>query len=229
MRRGIAILALGLLVAVPAVADDWGFSLRFGGFFPNADSNLFQDDQTLYRVEKEDFRGATGGIEFNVQLVHNLEVGLSIDGYGREIDTSYRDYVRGDDSEIYQTLQISTAPVGLTLRLIPTSRHIPVAPYLAGGVDAIFWQYEEFGDFIDFWDPERPVISDHFIADGVALGFHAAAGLRVYVSDDIAITGEGRYQWAEEEEMGDDFGRGPENNYIDLSGWSATAGIHIRF
>jgi hypothetical protein len=69
------------------------------------------------------------------------------------------------------------------------------------------------------------VIGDHFVDDGAALGFHALAGLRVPVGDDISLTGEARYLWARKD-MGDDFGN---DLRIDLSGLSATFGITIRF
>ncbi len=97
-------------------------------------------------------------------------------------------------------------------------------------MDAIFWKYEEFGDFIDFGDPELPIYADAFVADGTAFGVHALGGLRVYLNRDIAIVGEGRYQWATDD-MGDDFSPNEPGlvNTIDLSGWTATIGVHIRF
>ena len=121
-------------------------------------------------------------------------------------------------------------PLGLSVRFVPTSKKAKIVPYVGGGVDAIFWQYEEYGDFIDFADPELPIYADAFVADGTAFGVHALGGLRVYINRDIAIVGEGRYQWATDE-MGDDFSpnAGGLVNTIDLSGATATIGVHIRF
>ena len=48
--------------------------------------------------------------------------------------------------------------------------------------------------------------------------------MRVFVSDDIAVVGEARYLWAEDD-MDDDF----RGNRIDLGGIAATVGVHIRF
>jgi hypothetical protein len=51
-----------------------------------------------------------------------------------------------------------------------------------------------------------------------------AAGLRVPITYDLALTGEVRYQWAEQN-MGGDF----DQNRIDLSGPSGTLGLRLRF
>ena len=49
--------------------------------------------------------------------------------------------------------------------------------------------------------------------------------LRVPVSDDVSVTLEGRYNFADEVEMGDDF----DQNHIDVSGIAATVGVRLRF
>jgi opacity protein-like surface antigen len=153
-----------------------------------------------------------------------------VDGYGRTIDTSYRDFVRPDGSEIFQSLKLNMVPVGVSLRVVPTSKRARVAPYVGGGVDAIYWKYEEFGDFIDFFDPDYTIYADHFRSDGWAFGAHVMGGVRVYVNRDFAIVGEGRYQWAEKD-MGEDFAPNEPGlvNRIDLTGATFTVGVHIRF
>jgi hypothetical protein len=74
--------------------------------------------------------------------------------------------------------------------------------------------------------------SQPFKDNGTAFGAHGVAGFRVYLNRDFAIVGEGRYQWAKAKEMGHDFAPNPESgliNRIDLSGYSATVGLHVRF
>jgi len=58
----------------------------------------------------------------------------------------------------------------------------------------------------------------------VATGFHVAGGLRLFVSDDGGLTGEVRYTVAKGN-MGDDF----RDNRIDVGGFGATVGVHLRF
>jgi opacity protein-like surface antigen len=213
-----------------------GLDLRFGGYFPSADSNLFADINSLYArgavfgtatppgVQKEDWQGFFGGIEYNQKIASNVELAVHFDGYSKTLDTSYREYTNLDDHPIQQTLRLVVMPIGMSVRLGPTGRRHRVAPFVVAGVDAMVYSYEEWGDFIDFFDPDREIVYDSFRSDGVDFGFHLGGGLRVFVSDDVAIVGEARYYWSKTQ-MDDDFSR----NEIDLGGLAATIGVHIRF
>lgn len=225
MRRTLAVLTLGLLAVPAASASASGLDVRLGAFFPRADSTLFRDDSVLYTVEKDDWRGFAGGVEFNAAVARNVELGIHVDGYDRTLDTSYRDFTTESDREIRQTLKFQVVPLGVTLRLVPTGSRVKVAPYIAIGADLFFWKYEEYGDFIDFDDPDFPVIADAFVSDGVAGGGHAAAGVRLRVTHDFSVVGEARYQAASKVDMGDDFA----GSQLDLNGWSAMFGVHVKF
>ena len=229
MRR-TALLCVLVLMAVARDARASGLDLRLGAFAPRAEGTLFSDVQELYTVTKDDLRGFTGGVEYNLVVARNVEIGFHVDSYQRRVDTFYRDFTRPDGSEIQQTLKVGIVPVGMSVRLVPTSKRTRFAPYVAGGVDLLVWEYEEFGDFIDFFDPELPIYADQFRADGVAFGLHAAAGLRVYLNRDVALGLEGRYQWGEAD-MGDDFAPNEPGlvNRIDLTGTSLTFGLRVRF
>jgi hypothetical protein len=231
VRRARKILTVAtVLLAGAGSALAQGLDLRIGGFFPRGQETLFNDDRDLYLVDKSDFYGVYGGAEYNTVLTKNVELGLSIDGYGRSVDTSYRDYTRPSGSEIQQTLKFQMLPLGLTLRFLPTSKRATIVPYVGGGIDCVFYEYEEYGDFIDFYDPEFAIYADHFRDNGAAFGVHAVAGIRVYLNRDFAIVGEGRYQWAKAD-MNEDFAPNASGliNTIDLSGPSFTVGVHIRF
>jgi hypothetical protein len=226
----VALLALG------ATADAGGLDLRLGWYFPSTDSNLFADVSSLYTkgaafgqtsppgIQESDWDSFMGGIEYNHKVANYIELAVSVDGYGKTLDTSYRDYVRQDDSPIQQTLRLSVVPIGLSVRLVPTSRSARLAPFVVAGVDAMVYEYEEFGDFVDFFTPGQEIIPDSFKSSGVGFGFHAGGGLRVSVSDDFAIVGEARYFWSKTQ-MDEDFSQ----NEIDLGGLSATIGFRVRF
>jgi hypothetical protein len=239
-RRAAVVLGLSLVAMSPAAGWASGLEVRLGGFAPRAQSDLFSDDADLYTrrsrsdectatscpgIEKKDWRGGYGGAEYSFDLGHHAELGFSIDGYERRIPTSYRNSVRDDGSEIRQDLRLTIVPVGVSLRLLPASRYAPVQPYVTVGGDVFFYKYEEFGDFIDFFDDSRPISPDHFRSEGAVVGGHAAAGLRIPMGHDFALTGEVRYQFAEKRRMNDDF----DLNHIDLNGASATVGVRLRF
>ena len=198
MRRAILMApVLGLLAVAPASALDTGLTLRGGAFFPRADSNRFSDDAELFArekspntgLQKKDWIGGYGGIEFNVRAVRNLEVAFHVDGYGRQLETVDLGYERQDGRPIRQRLELAIVPMGVTVRLIPTSRHARFAPYLGVGADLFFWSYEERGDFTDYQDPTHPVFSDHFKSSGVTPGVHVTGGVRVGLNaaNDFAV------------------------------------------
>jgi opacity protein-like surface antigen len=231
-RATASVLALGLVAASPAAGWASGLELRIGGFFPRAQSDLFQDDAELYSpageqrgVKKSDFNGVYGGAEYSFNVADHVEMGLSIDGYSKKIPTVYRDFTRPNGNEIEQDLRLSIVPVGVSLRVLPLDRYAAIQPYATIGADVFFYQYEEFGDFIDFFTSNLDISSDSFKSDGAAFGGHAAAGLRIPLGHDFAITAEGRYQFAQKKGMGDDFNK----NRIDLNGASATIGVRLRF
>ena len=234
MSRATAavLLALGLVALSPAAGWASGLELRIGGFFPRGESDLFVDDNELYSrageiagVTPNHFDGLYGGVEYSFNVAKKLEMGISIDGYGKTIPTVYRDFTRPDGSEIEQNLRLFTIPLGLSLRFLPRDRFATVQPYVTIGADVIFYQYEEFGDFIDFFSDNLDIRTDSFESDGAAFGGHAAVGLRIPIGHDFAITAEGRYQFAERKRMEEDF----DQNIIDVNGASATIGIRLRF
>jgi len=239
VRRTIMSLTLpALLVAGAGRASAGGLDLRVGAFFPKGGETLFQDLNDLYTpngseargVTGRDFNDAFGGVEYNTVLTRNVEFGVHLDGYGHSLDTSYRHYTLPSGDEIRQQLKLDMVPLGVTLRLVPTSRRARVAPYVGGGVDMVFYDYQEQGNFIDFYDPTHPILSDRFKDNGVAFGVHGVAGVRVYLNHDFALVAEGRYQWAKKD-MGHDFAPNAPGliNRIDLSGPEVVVGVHVRF
>jgi opacity protein-like surface antigen len=224
MSRTVAVLALGALAIVPLPSAASELDLRIGGFFPRAESNLFRDDSELYTVENDDWRGLTGGVEFRFRVAPSFYVGLNLDGYGRTVHTHYREFTRESGREVTQSLKFNVVPLGASVRWLPRDGRRDTSPYLGAGVDLFFYKYEEFGDFIDFESEDLDILADSFVSEGTAPGFHVLAGLRVPVTDDFSLVGEGRYQWARTD-MGDDF----RGNRLDLSGLSVTFGASVRF
>ena len=219
-----AFLTLGLMGLSSGAAHASGFELRIGGMQPRAKSILFDDSVALYEIEKKDFGGGFGGIEFTKNLSSNIELGLSVDGYGREIDTNYRDFTRPSGREIEQTLRLAIVPASAIVRLLPSGRYRKLTPYIGAGVSAIFWQYEEFGDFIDFGQRTQPVVADSFESKGTSTGFVINAGLRYRINEDFQVTADFR-NFSGKQKMGGDF----SPNEIDVSGAALSLGVRLTF
>jgi len=247
LKRACAVLAV-LVTLAPASSFAGNLTLRLGGFFPSADGtscppnnascSIFDDASEFYTLEAgfgevvppglkdSDWDGWTFGAAYFAKVANGIELGVSVDGYDKQLDTSYREFLNDDTgSEIFQSLRLTIVPVGVAVRLTPTSRR-GITPYLEVGADAIWYKYEEFGEFIDFHAApgDDDIVADSFLSDGWGYGFHVAGGLKVPINRDFSIVGEGKYQWAEDD-MDDDF----RLNGIDLGGWSATLGFNIRF
>jgi hypothetical protein len=232
VRRSLAFVVVFLGAAAARPASAGNLDVRVGGFFPRAESSLFYDDASLYTVNpKSDFDGWYGGAEYSMKIANYVELGIHVDGYGNSEDTEYWDYERESGAPIFQTLELDIVPVGMSLRFGPTSRRATFAPYVTVGADAVFWQYKEYGDFVDFESEDLEIFPDSFESSGVQPGFHGAVGFRVALSPDFLITAEGRYLWAPLETMGEDFSPNAPGleNEIDLSGFSVTVGLRIRF
>jgi hypothetical protein len=225
MTRRVGLLVLVLVAcAAPPLQAGSSIGLRLGASVPRADSNLFHDDAELYGTEGSDWVSFAGGGEFAFDLGSRFELGLHVDGSHNSVHTSYRDFTFDSGREITQTLELDTVPMGATLRVMLADRHRSrVVPYVGGGLDALYYQYSEYGDFVDFESPDLDVYEDWFESDGVALGLHVNAGTIVKVGDDLGLTGDVRYTWA-----GDDMDNHFRGNRIDLSGFTFTVGLQLR-
>jgi opacity protein-like surface antigen len=220
----VALMMGGLVGMLPGEARASGLELRVGGMLPRAKSILFDDDVTLYDVRKKDFAGAFGGIEFTHGLSSNIELGLSVDGYGREIPTAYRELQRPSGRDIEQTLRLVIVPASAIVRVLPGGRYRKLTPYVGAGVAAIFWSYEEFGDFVDFDTAGLPVFPDSFKSTGTTTGLVLNAGLRYRVNEDFQVTADFR-NFSGKQKMGGDFAP----NQIDVSGAALTVGFRLTF
>ena len=187
VRRAAAsiTLLLALVAAAPAV-DAQGLDLRIGAFLPRqrdcgVPSSIGRRSTRCSRTcASSTTRASTGAFDGGVrrrrvQPRHHEATSRSavhFDGYSKTVDTFYRDYERPPSlggGNIFQTLRLRTAPLGLSLRFIPTGKRHKLAPYVGGGIDAVFYKYEEFGRLHRLLrpgprDPSRPL---HRRGDGV--------------------------------------------------------------
>jgi hypothetical protein len=161
----------------------------------------------IYRND-DYFKGWAGGLEYSHAIRKGLEAGAEYT-YGSWVMHSRdtREFSRWLDNQA----------LGLTLRLMPAAT-ARVAPYVGAGVDVIFYSYSHFVD------PDVVPLEN---ASGTALGGHAVAGLRLFFVGRVALVGEWRYRWANEDKAPllahDEVGTGR-----GLSGASFSVGIHVK-
>jgi hypothetical protein len=110
------------------------------------------------------------------------------------------------------------------VRFMPAGKYRKLTPYVGGGASAVWWSYEEWGDFIDFHDPGRRVMFDSFKSTGTGFAMVANGGLRYRLNTDMQVTADFKYFFGEDT-MGGDF----HPNKIDLSGPAVTLGFRMSF
>jgi hypothetical protein len=186
---------------------------------------LFADlDSLLFEIK--DFNGASFGGEWLVSLGDYLEAGVGAGYYQRTVPSVYRGLINETtNTEIEQDLKLRIVPVIATVRFLPIGRNAPIEPYVGAGIGLFNWRYSETGEFVDLSD--GTIFRDRFTANGTAVGPVVVAGLRAPISDVWTIGGEFRYQRAEGDI--DLVESGLLGNKIDLTGWTTSFTVHLRF
>jgi hypothetical protein len=251
MRRAVFLIAAAtLLLSIstpPASAHrpapprspqpaESAFQIRFGAFMPFGDSDFWDDTESVFTLDAEEFDDFILGLTYVRPVSNEVEIGFSIDFFEETVRSEYRDYVDEFGYPILHDTELSLMPVTADVRFIPGGRdrirpggrHI-VKPffYIGAGVGLTFWEYEEYGDFLDFsFDPPE-IFLDYFDDDGVAFEVHALAGVEVPVSRMTNFLLEARYS-ASDDDLGDDF-EGLPATELDLGGSSIYAGLSFRF
>lgn len=222
----------------PAVAQSGdarqAFQARFGWFFPSGGGDLWDENETVFTQSASDFDSFRFGMTYVGSLTNHFEIGLNLDFYDRTVFSSYRDFVDENGFPINHDTKLNTAPLTVDFRLLLGGRYrqrpqgrsvIQPVFYLGGGAGINFWEYEEWGDFLDFeFDPPQ-IFSAHFADDGEALTVHVLAGVELPVSPRFNVVFEARHSWSDDSLGGPLAGLGT----IELGGTSAFIGMSFRF
>ena len=126
------------------------------------------------------------------------------------------------DAQIGGSLRYALTPRGTDV-----SRYawVPrrVVPFVGAGGGAIFYEFSQSGDFVDFVD--LSVFPDFFRSKGWAPSAHAFGGVDLQLYRALYGTIEGRYVWGSAE-LSRDF---VDFDPIDLAGFRLSAGINLLF
>jgi opacity protein-like surface antigen len=243
--RGIAI-AVGVVLTSPVRAQDtgkgflfrppeWSLSVRGGFSHANASSDLFSDVTDRLTLNRGDFDGFALGGDIAYSIRPDLDLVFSISYAGTSKRSEYRRFVDNNDLPIEQTTSFSRVPVTASLKWYLAQRGrsvgkfawIPTkyAPYIGAGGGFTWYNFEQKGDFIDFNTPNNSVFTHDFGSSSWAPTGHLLAGFDYSLSPRWSLTTEGRYSWAKTDLQEDFSGFKP----IDLSGFTTTIGLSVRF
>lgn len=219
----------GFLLWTPAAS----LNVRGGFAHASAGSDIFSFSRKQFTLGRGDFSSPTVEAEVQIALRPRLALLLGTAYAGTERSSEYRDWEDSDDRPIEQTTTFERVPVTGSLKayLTPPGEAIGelswvparYAPFVGAGGGGMWYRFRQSGDFINM---RTFVVSpDELTSTGWSRTAHAFAGVDVSISPRIAVTTEARYTWAETE-LDEQVFEGFEP--IDLSGISASVGIHLR-
>lgn len=228
-KRLIPVLLLACVAFGPATASaQQTVNFSLGVFVPRgADARVEGDvlnaNRTFLLFDIGDFTSASVGGEWLVPFGEYFEGGAGIGFSRRTVPSVYAAFEDNFGGEIQQELRLRLVPFSFTVRALPLGQSNPFQPYIGAGLAVINWRYAEFGDFVDFGDPNLPVFPGSFVATGTSTGPVVLGGVR-FGGESLTAGGEIRYQKAEGD-LSSDFA----GNRIDLGGWTYNFTIGVRF
>lgn len=219
----------GFLFAPPSGS----LTVRAGYAGASARGDLFSFTTGQLTLERNDFSAPTMDVELAVRLKARTALVMTASYASARKGSEFRDFIDQNDAPIEQTTAFQRGPFNVSVRQYLTSpgrsigrlAWVPArfAPYVALGGGAMWYRFQQTGDFVDF--STNDVFSATLLADGWTPTARAAAGAEITLSPRYAITTDASYLWARARPGGDFSGFGR----IDLSGFFTTAGLAVRF
>lgn len=247
-RRAVALAAALAFVAVGQTASAQSgkgflfkrpigsFSIRGGYALANAGSDVFSESTRQLTLNKRDFSAVTFGGDISYSATPRTDLVFDGGFSSSSKPSEFRDFTDNNDNPIQQSTKYRRVPltVGLKYYLAERGRsvgeiaYIPskVAPYVGVGAGAMYYRFQQNGDFIDFNTTNLEVFTATLESSGWTPMAHGSAGVDYTIGPWLALTGEGRYQWARarlDPAVFEGFQK------IDLSGFTGTVGFKVRF
>jgi len=212
------------------------FSLRGGYSVASAASDVFSESTRQLTLDKSDFNAATWGGDISVATSARTDPVFDGAYSSTSKPSEFRKFTDNNDNPIQQTTKYQRVPLSIALKYYLTDRgrsvgelaYIPskIAPYISVGGGAMYYRFQQNGDFIDFNSDNLEVFTATLESSGWAPMAQGTAGVDYSIGPSLALTGEGRYQWARgslDQKVFEGFQK------IDLSGFTGTVGFKIRF
>jgi len=223
--KKLIVLALALILAVPALVYSDTFSFRLGYNMPKTSvdpNSLWDVEFSQMNFKKADFRGAIYGLSYEHFVTPQLSFSLTVETATKDVSGVYMDWLANTvDSVDYafpqadffgdyipHVFHFSMTPLELSVKLTPLGRKSRIIPYVGGGVGLYFWTAGIRGETIDFSVPITYTDADlvdwtvYAIQQSdsreshMAIGYHAFGGIQVPIGYRFTVEAEARYRWA---------------------------------
>jgi outer membrane protein W len=231
IRTVILTAALAALASGASAQGNWqpgdfgALRFRVGLVEPAADSVYWDDVFTVFTGSASDFRDLGFGVDYLWRTSMNSGLVFGTDFYSGSATQAYRDYVDAQGWDISHTTSLDTWDLSLAYQYRFGRRPQAVVPYVGIGGGFLNWKLRESGYFIDFGDPDLPIVPGDYRASGWTWEALGLVGVDLPLSFRWSVFVEGRYRYSEDE-LGDDFaGFGT----IDLSAYEVAIGFAWLF
>lgn len=209
----------------------------YGGYaLANAGSDVFNDATTQLTLDKRDFSSWTVGGDISYSRSDRLDIVFDGEYMGASRNSEFRKFVDNNDQPIAQATKFKRIPLTVGLKYYLTDRgrsvsqfaYIPsrYAPYIGVGAGAMWYRFAQNGDFVDFNTSNLEIFPAEIEDSGWTPMGQGVAGLDYTLGNWVALTAEGRYQWAKARLDPSQF---EGYDKIDLSGFTGTVGFRVRF
>jgi opacity protein-like surface antigen len=220
----------GFLLGVP----DGTITVRGGWALASAGSDIFSFTTDQLTINRRDFSSPLVGADLALRVSSRTDLVISATYSGMHKRTEVRGFIDNNDKPINQTTGFVRVPITASVKQYLTSRGRSIgqlawipsrfSAYVGAGVGATWYRFRQDGDWIDFRTMD--VFSAMMQSDGWTPAAHVLAGTEWSLGARTALVTEARYEYSHARLNASDFsGFGP----IDLSGFSTTAGIAIRY
>ena len=199
----------------------------------SAGSELFDFVTDQLTLERSDFNRPAVGIDLSINVAPRLDATMGFEGSKMEKTSEYRKFVDNKLLPIEQTtgFKEQAFSAGVKLALLPAGRRVSryawipskITPYVGAGGGMLRYDFEQFGDFVDFADSH--VFNSHFRSAGWTPSAYASGGTDVHLFSRVFMSLEGRYTWSSAT-LDKDF---VDFDAIDLKGFRFGAGFHYAF
>jgi hypothetical protein len=205
----------------PGDFGSWRFYM--GVFEPTASSQYWDETFEVFTGSPSDFEDLVFGTDYLWRTSRYGGILFGVSFYDGRATQAYIDWVDAGGGDISHTTTLTLTD--MTAAYVLRVGRGGVRPYIGGGGGLLWWRLREEGSFIDFADPNLPIVFASYRSDGTTWELFGLAGLDFRLGHRWSFFFEGRYRWSEAELNQDFAGFGT----IDLSGPQVVGGFSYNF
>ena len=220
----------GFLLGAPSGS----LTLRGGWALASAGSDIFSFTTDNLTLNRRDFSSPLIGADLAFRVLSRTDVVISTSYEAANKRSEFRKFEDNNHQPIGQTTEFVRVPITVSVKQYLTDRGRSIgqlawipsrfSSYVGAGAGTTWYRFRQNGDWIDFTD--MSVFTAQLQAESWTMSADAFVGGEWALSPRFSLVTEARYERAHAPIKSVDFS---DFSPIDLSGFSTTAGIAVRF